>query len=61
MKQLRQYIRQILFEVDFGEKVWADRAAAPSVDHHWGDEADTEIEAELWHALRDYMGNATPI
>jgi len=61
MKHLRQYIRQILLEVDLGDKVWADRADKPMVDHHFGDEPDTEIEAELWDALRLYMGNATPI
>jgi len=60
VKHLRQYIRQILSEVDLGNKVWADRADAPAVDHHWGDEPDTEIEAELWSALHKYMGNATP-
>ena len=58
MKHLRQYIRQILLEVDLGDKVWADRAEAGQISHHWGDEPDTEIEKKLWHTLGDYMGGS---
>jgi hypothetical protein len=61
MKHLRQYIRRILLEVDFGDKIWADRADHGHISHHWGDEPDTEIEAKLWDALRKYMTNSRGI
>jgi hypothetical protein len=61
MKHLRHFIRGILLEIDLGDKVWADRATSGRVDNHWGDEPDTKIEADLWNALRRYLGNASPI
>ena len=61
MKHLRRYIRQVLLEVDLGDKVWADRAAHGHIGHHWGDEPDTKIEAKLWRALGAYMSGAVGI